>query len=85
MLEIGELILDSWNKKHLLKHKVSIEEIYEVCLGKFRAKESFRKRIIIFGKTKIGRSVIVILSPEDRNGRIYGKGIYYVITAYEKE
>lgn len=84
MLIIKELIWDSWNRDHLSKHEITIDEIYEVCSGKFRAKESFRKRIIISGKTKKGRYLIIILSPEDRNLKVYGSGIYYPITAFEK-
>jgi len=36
------------------------------------------------GKTKDSRKLTIILSPEDRNLRIYGEGIYYLITAFEE-
>ena len=81
---IKSLIWDEWNKNHLLKHDVSIEEVDEVCHGRFEAKESYRKRIIISGKTKKGRRLVIVLSPEDRNLKVYGSGIYYPITAFEE-
>jgi hypothetical protein len=49
-----------------------------------KQKESYRKRIIISGKTRKGRNIIIILSPEDRNLKVYGSGTYYPITAFEK-
>ncbi|PIU36585.1 hypothetical protein CO005_03605 [Candidatus Roizmanbacteria bacterium CG_4_8_14_3_um_filter_34_9] len=84
MLIINELKWDSWNKNHLLSHGVTINEVYEVCSGKFMAKMSYRKRIIIIGKTRMDRELIIILSPEDRNLKVYGSGIYYPITAFEE-
>lgn len=85
MLVINELKWDSWNKNHLLDHGVAIDEVYEVCRGKFKAKESYRKRIIITGKTRKGRGIVIVLSPEDRDLKVYGSGIYYPITAFEKK
>jgi len=84
MLIIKGLIWDEWNKDHLLKHDVHVEEVEEICYGRFKAKESYRKRIIISGRTKEGRKLIIILSPEDRNLKVYGSGIYYPITAFEE-
>lgn len=83
-LVIKKLVWDFWNRSHFLKHGVIVNEIYEVCSGKFRAKESYRKRIILTGKTKKGKQLIIILSPEDRNLKVYGSGIYYLITAFEQ-
>lgn len=36
------------------------------------------------GKTRNGKKLTIILSPEDRNLNIYGEGIYYPITAFEE-
>jgi len=43
------------------------------------------KRFLLIGKTKRGRQLAIVLSPEDRNLEIYGNGFYYVITAFEME
>ncbi|PIZ00302.1 hypothetical protein COY62_03305, partial [bacterium (Candidatus Howlettbacteria) CG_4_10_14_0_8_um_filter_40_9] len=79
-------VWDDWNKKHLSIHNVTIEEVEEVCHGKYKVTKSFRKRIMLVGKTKSGRRLAVVLSPEDRNLNIYKEeGTYYLITSYEKE
>jgi uncharacterized DUF497 family protein len=79
------LIWDEWNKEHIARHDVSVKEVEEVCQGEYKIVESYRKRILILGKAKAKRNIAVVLSPEDRSLKSYGNGIYYVITAYEKE
>ncbi|HSW47847.1 MAG TPA: hypothetical protein VLG67_02090 [Candidatus Saccharimonadales bacterium] len=86
MIKVNELIWDDWNREHLAKHKITQDEVEEVCLsGKYKAEKSYRNRIQLIGKTKKGKLLAIALSPEDRNLKYYGQGIYYVITAYEKE
>lgn len=85
MLKVKGLIWDEWNKEHIAKHRLIPEEIEEACHGNFKVVESYRKRIVIIGKTKSGKSLIVVLSPEDRNLQPYGDSRYYPITAFEKE
>ena len=84
MIVVKGLIWDDWNKKHIAKHGISPEEIEEVCHGNYKAVESFRKRILVVGRTKKGRLLVLILSPEDKNLRPYSNGIYYPITAFVK-
>lgn len=85
MTLVNSLIWDEWNKKHIAKHRITIKEIEEVCHGSHQVKESYRKRILIVGKTKNSRLLAIVLSPENKNLEPYGKGIYYVVTAFEKE
>ncbi|MCL4390266.1 MAG: hypothetical protein M1484_02510 [Patescibacteria group bacterium] len=85
MVVVNGLIWDDWNREHLDKHRITIEEVEEVCHGKYKTGESFRKRIVLDGKTKSGKMVTVILSSEDRDSQPYEEGIYYVITAFESE
>jgi len=85
MVVVNGLIWEEWNKEHIANHDVSVKEVEEVCNSKYQVIESFRKRILILGKTKANRNLAVVLSPEDRNLKRYGNGIYYVITAFEKE
>lgn len=85
MIIVKELIWDDWNREHIANHDIRSEEVVEVCKGDFQTVESYRKRILIIGKTKAGKNIAIVLSPEDRNLSRYGKGIYYVITAFEKE
>jgi len=84
-LMINALIWDDWNREHITKHKVTSGEIEEVCHGHHQVFESYRKRILIIGETKKGKTLVVVLSPEDRNLRSYEEGKYYVITAFERE
>lgn len=65
MVVVKGLIWDDWNKEHITKHGVSVEEVEEVCHGSYKTVESYRKRILIVGKTKRGRILAIVLSPED--------------------
>lgn len=84
-IKIKGFIWDGWNKEHIAKHDVTVAEVEEACHAKPEIVDSYRKRLLLFGKTKNGRMLAVVLSPEDRNFQPYPKGIFYVITAFEKE
>lgn len=83
-MKVNGLIWDDWNKKHIFAHDVTLEEVEEVCHGKHKVKKSYRKRMQMSGITKAGRKLTIILSPEDRNLVVYGKGKYYPITSFEE-
>lgn len=85
MILVKGLIWDDWNKEHIAKHGISLEKVEELCHGKHEVVESYRKRLLITGKTKQGKVIAIVLSPEDRNLQSYGNGIYYPITAFVKE
>jgi len=85
MIVVKHLIWDDWNRKHLGLHSVTQEEVEEVCHGKYQVVESYRNRILVIGKTKAGRKLAIVLSPEDRKLQTYEEGTYYVITSFEKE
>lgn len=84
MIVVTGLIWDEWNRKHLATHGVEPAEVEEVCNSKYQAIQSYRGRIQLTDKTKEGKRLIIILSPEDRNLKEYGHGIYYPITAFEE-
>jgi hypothetical protein len=56
MTKVNGLIWDDWNKNHLAKHKVTVEEVEEACRGKYQAVETYRRRIQLVGRTKNGRN-----------------------------
>ena len=85
MIAVNSFIWDEWNRRHIAQHNITPEEIEEICYGRYQARKSYRNRILISGKTKLGKNLSIVLSPEDRNLKPYGKGAYYVITAFEKE
>ena len=74
MVRIKQLIWDDWNVEHISKHKVSINEVEEVCRLARKTFKSYKGRLIILGKTQKGRLLTIVLAPE-------GKGKYYVVTA----
>ncbi|MBI5620625.1 hypothetical protein HY949_02530 [Candidatus Gottesmanbacteria bacterium] len=84
MIVVRGLVWDDWNKEHIYRHGVTVDEVEEVCHGTYRVIESFRKRIQMLGKTKSGKTLIIVLSPEDRNLKAYRKGVYYPVTAFEE-
>lgn len=83
MTVIKGLIWDEWNKEHIGKHGISVDDVEEICHGSYKVIESYRKRILVVGKTKKQRRLALILSPEDRNLKPYAEGTYYPITAFE--
>ncbi len=85
MVVVRGLIWDKWNKEHITIHSVTKDEVEEVCHGKHQAILSYRGRIQLTGMTKGGRKLTIILSPEDRDLKVYGYGIYYLLTAFEEE
>lgn len=85
MVVVSGLIWDDWNREHIARHRVTVEEVEEVCHGKYKVVESYRKRLLLLGKTSKGRLLAIVLSPEDRDLRLYEGNLYYPITAFEKE
>ena len=59
---------------HIAKHRVTPEEVEEVCHAEPLVFEAKRGRIIGVGPTVDGRVLAVVLAPE-------GEGVYYPITA----
>ena len=78
------LVWDEWNREHIARHGVTQGEVEEICHGKHIAIKSYRKRIQLSGKTKRDRAITVILSPEDRELKLYEGGVYYPVTAFEE-
>lgn len=68
------LIWDDFNKDHLNKHSVSVNEVREAChniLGKFPAKND---RFLLIGKTKNDRVISMIAA-------VKGSTSIYIVTA----
>lgn len=70
---VKELIWDEYNREHIQRHNVSIDEI-ETAGKNFLAHEKTKKgRYLIIGR--VGRRMITVII------RRYGIGIYYPVTA----
>lgn len=74
MLVIRRLIWDSLNVAHIARHKVNPEEVEEICHIDPVVQRGKKGRSLVFGPTKSGRILTVVLDPE-------GEGIYYPVTA----
>ncbi len=66
---IDELPWDDWNAEHLARHHVSPTEVDEVCCGEPWILRGREGRFVVFGQTRAGRRLLVIL--EDRGGVLF--------------
>jgi uncharacterized DUF497 family protein len=57
-----ELIWDDWNKNHIKKHSVTIDEAEEIYKNKKLEIDSYLDRKKLYGITKKGRMMIIIVS-----------------------
>jgi uncharacterized DUF497 family protein len=71
------------NTKHMRRHHIEIGEVKEVISSGVKVKSSYRKRLLIIGKTKSGRRLAIVMSPEDGRLQPYEPGVYYPITAFD--
>lgn len=74
MLFIRRLIWDAWNVGHITRHKVSPEEVEDVCHGESVTSQTYKGRLRVVGPTAGGRMLTVILAPLNR-------GVSYPVTA----
>lgn len=73
-VKVKSLIWDEWNRNHIKKHKVSEQEVDEVCKGVYKQQPAYNQRYLIFCRTQKGRRLTVVLARERKEA-------YYVITA----
>jgi len=71
---IKALVWDEVNRKHIKKHKISVNEVEDVCRGELKSQSGYQGRIIVLGKTAKGRSLTIVLFRKKAE-------IYYVVTA----
>ena len=64
MCEKPPLEWDNWNIEHIKKHAVTKEEVEEVYRTSTKLVQSYKKRKLILGKTKVGRLLTVVISYE---------------------
>lgn len=74
MLVIRRLIWETWNVVHIARHKVTPDEVEEICHTDPVVQEGKKGRSLVFGPTKSGRILTVVLDPK-------GEGVYYQVTA----
>ena len=74
MVYVRRLIWDTWNVAHIARHRVTPEEVEQVCHGNPVDLQSYKGRTILIGPTTTGRILAVVLDP-------IGRGRHYPITA----
>lgn len=74
VLIIEKIIWNKENIDHIKKHDVTRIEVNQVVKKDYKNQPTYSNRLIIFGKTKKGRMVTVILIEKENNK-------YLVITA----
>jgi uncharacterized DUF497 family protein len=75
MLVVRRLIWDTWNVAHIARHRVTPEEVEEVCQGTPVTSTTYKGRLRVVGPTADGRMLTAILAPTG------APGVYYPITA----
>lgn len=60
-----KLVWDEWNTIHIGKHNVAVSEVEEVYNSTSLIKRSYSGRLLIFGKTKQGRLMAIVIAPEN--------------------
>ena len=75
MVNIKLLIWDEWNVAHIARHKVTQEEVEEVCASNPVMQTGKKGRLLAYGLTKSGKTITVVLDQEPEDG------VYYPVTA----
>jgi uncharacterized DUF497 family protein len=57
-----KFVWDEWNEAHIAKHKVTKQEVEETSKSKTITSISYLGRKLIFGKTKKGRLLTIVIS-----------------------
>ena len=76
MIVIRRLSWDPGNVAHIARHEVTPEEVEEACQGEPVVQVGKQGRLLVFGPTRSGRMLTVILDPQSE-----GAGAYYPVTA----
>jgi len=74
VLTIKGLIWNKANRKHIKRHGVKESEVEKVCQGEYKNQPTYGNRLMIFGKTKKGRKLTIVLIEKEHSN-------YLVITA----
>lgn len=61
-MSLPKLIWDEWNKEHVKKHKVTVNEIEEVYKNEIGRSGSYDNREMIYGVTSHKRAITISVS-----------------------
>lgn len=60
-MKIAELAWNDERVEHIAEHEVDPEEVWEVCIGHHWARREGKRRFRVYGQTKAGRYLFVVL------------------------
>src|SRR6266542_2555593 len=72
---IDELIIEEDRPEHIAKHEVTVDEVQEVIEGDYVFIQGKFRRVILIGKTKMGRVLAVVVGARKK------KNTYGLVTA----
>ena len=76
MIVVRRLAWNPSNVSHIDRHQATPEEVEEVCRGEPLVQVGSYGRLLVFGPTRSGRMLTVVLDREPD-----GEGVYYPVTA----
>ena len=75
MIDVKQLVWDSWNVEHMARHGVLPDEVEQVCQRRPFVEHGYSGRLRLIGSTTTHRVLAVILAPKAI------AGVYYPVTA----
>lgn len=70
--KIERLVWDDWNRAHIGKHAVEIQEVEETAVRQSIRKLTYKGRLMLIGSTVAGRMISIIVGPvPDQPGSFY--------------
>ena len=76
MLDVRQLIWDTWNTEHIARHHVTPEEVKEACQNSPSVRQTYDDRVLVIGRTHKEQLLAIVLAPKAE------KNTYYVVTAW---
>lgn len=67
-MSLPKLIWDEWNREHIKKHKISVDEVEEAYILYELVAKAKRGRVEIISKIHNGRMITVFLSFDRQDG-----------------
>ena len=74
--EVEQLVWDDWNREHIARHDVAMNEVEAVMKGEIVVQATYKERFLVLGITDAGRMLAVVIGPVPGH-----RGEFYTFTA----
>ncbi len=78
MIIVERLVWNKDNIAHIARHRVTQEEVEEVCHGVHEVFQTYSGRLALIRPTRSGRMLFIIVAPK-------GEDIYFPVTARDAD